>query len=387
MRKPYQVLVLPFTITDNKLYVYIFKRSNGNWWQFIAGGGEDEESIAETAIRELLEETGVQINSELIELQTVTSIPVSAFTNKGITYDENINIIPEYSFAVNISNQSIILSTEHNDYKLLPIDEAITLLRYDGNKTALYELSKLFDSGRLLHQKYDQVHPGTEWVFNNNVAQVFHNMLSRSIPELEMMRNLVTMYGERYVKPNSTILDLGCSCGDSLYPFIKKFGNANKYVGIDCSEPMLKQAELFYSEEVKNNIVSFQLMDLEKTFPDVEACLVLSVLTMQFLSEKHRIECLKKAYYALIPGGAIILVEKIKGETKEEDSVLTELYYKFKNIQGYSWQEIERKRMSLQNNLRPFTIKHNIELLYEVGFNKVYGFWRCLNFAAWIAIK
>ena len=54
MRKPYQVLVLPFTITDNKLYVYIFKRSNGNWWQFIAGGGEDEESIAETAIRELL---------------------------------------------------------------------------------------------------------------------------------------------------------------------------------------------------------------------------------------------------------------------------------------------------------------------------------------------
>lgn len=387
MRNPYQVLVLPFSLVENELYVYVFKRSNGGWWQFISGGGEDEESIAETAIREMEEETGIQIENELIELQTITSIPVSAFKDKLVYFEKNVYVIPEYSFAVNIGQSPITLSNEHTGFRFVKVEEAYKLLRYDSNKTALFELEQLFITGRLWERRFDRVKPGADWVFNNGVAQVFHNMLRRSIPELEMMRNLVTMYGDKYIQPGGTILDLGCSCGDSLLPFIKRHGSANRYIGVDRSESMLAQAESFYAQEIEDGIVQFLLMDLEETFPKTAACLVLSVLTMQFLSEEHRKRCLKQSFDTLLPGGALLLVEKIRGDTSKEDSILTELYYEFKNIQGYSWQEIERKRMSLQNNMKPATMRQNVEMLHDAGFEQVSCFWRCLNFAAWIAIK
>lgn len=387
MRRPYQVLVLPFHIVDNELLAYVFQRSNGGWWQFISGGGEDEESIAETAIRELAEETGIHLDSPLIELQSVSSIPVSAFAAKDIFFPENIYVIPEYAFAVDIGQAAITLSSEHTGFRCVTMDEANALLNYDSNRTALYELVRLFESGRLWQRHYDRVYPRADWSFNNDIAQVFHNMLRRSIPELEMMRNLVTMYGERYIQPGGTILDMGCSCGDSLLPFVKKHGAANRYVGVDRSEVMLAQAKQFFAKEIETGVVKFLLLDLEQIFPQIEACVILSVLTMQFLSIEHRERCLRHAYTALAPGGALLLVEKILGETPVEDEVLTDLYYEFKNIQGYSWQAIERKKMSLQNNMKPVTIKRNVEMLYEAGFEQVNCFWRCLNFAAWVAVK
>lgn len=387
MRRPYQVLVLPFRIKDNELLAYVFQRSNGGWWQFISGGGEDEESIAETAIRELTEETGIHPDAPLIELQSMASIPVSAFAAKGTFFQEDIYVIPEYAFAVNIGQAAITLSSEHTGFRCVTVKEANKLLNYDSNRTALYELVRLFKAGWLWQRHYDCVCPGADWSFNNDVAQVFHNMLRRSIPELEMMRNLVTMYGERYIQPGGTILDMGCSCGDSLLPFVKKHGTANRYVGIDRSEAMLAQAKQFFAKEIETGMVRFLLLDLEHTFPQIEACLMLSVLTMQFLPIEHRERCLRQAHTALVPGGALLLVEKIRGETPAEDEILTDLYYEFKNIQGYSWQAIERKKISLQNNMKPATIKRNVEMLYEAGFEQVNCFWRCLNFAAWVAVK
>lgn len=387
MRRPYQVLALPFCIVDNELLVYVFQRSNGGWWQFISGGGEDEESIAETAIRELAEETGIRLDTPLIELQSVASIPVSAFAAKGTFFSKNIYVIPEYTFAVDIGQAVISLSSEHTNFRCVTVEEANVLLKYDSNRTALYELVQLFKAGQLRQRHYDRVHPGEDWSFNNDTAQVFHNMLRRSIPELEMMRNLVTMFGERYIQPGGTILDMGCSCGDSLLPFVKKFGTANRYVGVDRSEAMLMQAKQFFAKEIEAGMVRFLLLDLEHTFPQIEACLMLSVLTMQFLPIEHRKRCLQRAYTALAPGGALLLVEKIRGETPVEDELLTDLYYEFKNIQGYSWQTIERKKISLQNKMKPATMKYNVEMLYEAGFEQVNCFWRCLNFAAWIAVK
>ena len=205
MRNPYQILLIPFSLFKKELYVYIFKRSNGGWWQFVSGGGEDEESIAETVLRELEEETGIRIDGELIELQAIASIPVSAFNDKFIHFKNDTYVIPEYSFAVNIEQSLIQLSNEHSSFRFVKAKDAYKLLRYDSNKTALFELEQLFINGKLWERHYDCVKPRTDWVFNNGVAQVFHNMLKRSIPELDMMRNLVTMYGSKYIQPGGTI--------------------------------------------------------------------------------------------------------------------------------------------------------------------------------------
>lgn len=82
---------------------------------------------------------------------------------------------------------------------------------------------------------------GKKWAFDEDVVKCFPDMLKRSIPAYESMRNLVFSIGRNYVKKNTHICDIGCSDGQAIEPFIKYFGMNNYYDLLDVSEPMLKK--------------------------------------------------------------------------------------------------------------------------------------------------
>ncbi len=110
-----------------------------NIWQFIAGGGESSESPIEAAKRETFEETGIS-ESVFYQLHTVTLIPRNCF--KEHANKKGLYVIPEYSFAFEIKERKINLSHEHLDYLIVDYDTAQKYLRYDGNKTSLWELDQ-----------------------------------------------------------------------------------------------------------------------------------------------------------------------------------------------------------------------------------------------------
>ena len=60
-------------------------------------------------------------------------------------------------------------------------------------------------------------------------------------------------------------------------------------------------------------------------------------------------------------------------------------YFSYEN--GYSAEEIERKRLSLEGVLVPVTARMNEDLLRSAGFDQVDCFWRWANFAGWLAIR
>ena len=93
-----------------------------------------------------------------------------------------------------------------------------------------------------LEERPDQLAPaeGERWQFDRDVTDVFENMLARSIPQYGTMRDLVFDLGATLVQPRTAIIDIGCSKGDALEPFVRRFGRANHYIGVDLSEPMLK---------------------------------------------------------------------------------------------------------------------------------------------------
>jgi len=142
MRSPYQVLVLPFhQSADGTWQFCLFQRKDSGAWQGIAGGGEAEESSLQTAQREAYEEAGIPIETEMISLTSIGSVPAEAI---GRNYWGNELVsIPEYAFGVEVSSPQMSISHEHQQYIWLPYEEARRQLTWESNKIALWELNQL----------------------------------------------------------------------------------------------------------------------------------------------------------------------------------------------------------------------------------------------------
>ena len=141
-RAPYNVLVLPYYIYENNVEYCIFKRADMNIWQFIAGGGEDDEEPRTAAIRESLEEASISPNSNYRQLVSMGYVSVENFSEKvRQTWGEK-SVIPVFTFSVNLDKKDIVISDEHTEFKWCSYTKARERLRFDLDKTALYELNE-----------------------------------------------------------------------------------------------------------------------------------------------------------------------------------------------------------------------------------------------------
>lgn len=141
MRQPYEVLVFPFKKEEGRYIFAIFHRRRLKVWQGIAGGGEEGETILETAKRESNEEANISPNSEYLKLDSMCTIPVKFVTGE-YTWGKDVYTVTEYAFGVDATGQDIKLSDEHNEFKWVTYEEAIEYLKWDSNRNALWELNE-----------------------------------------------------------------------------------------------------------------------------------------------------------------------------------------------------------------------------------------------------
>jgi dATP pyrophosphohydrolase len=141
-RAPFQVLVYPYRrIHDGGFEYALLKRADAGYWQAVAGGGEDDETPLEAAKREAYEEAGIPTNLDFLQLDTIEPVPVIEFRDSYL-WGDHVYVIPQYCFGVLVKDSHIVLSREHTEWKWLMYEEAHDLVKYDGNKTALWELDK-----------------------------------------------------------------------------------------------------------------------------------------------------------------------------------------------------------------------------------------------------
>ena len=161
-----------------------------------------------------------------------------------------------------------------------------------------------------IQERLDEFVPpeGERWQFDRNVTDVFENMLARSIPEYGMMRTLVFELGAMLVQPDTSIVDLGCSKGDALAPFVRRFGAANRYIGAELSETMLDAARHRFAALIDQGIVDIRRLDLRTEYPREMASLTLAVLTIQFTPIEYRQRIMHRIAERTVTGGGIILV-------------------------------------------------------------------------------
>jgi tRNA (cmo5U34)-methyltransferase len=233
----------------------------------------------------------------------------------------------------------------------------------------------------------DCVVPSGAWTFDAEVAACFPDMLRRSIPDLDRMRELVLRVGRRFVRPGTDIVDLGCSRGDMIVPFWREFGATNRYVLLDNSPAMTEAARAELAGPIQTGLVEVRDFDLRRGYPTAKASLTLAVLTLQFIPVEYRPRILREAWRTTVPGGALILVEKTIEANAEADDLLVSLYLAEKAAAGYNAAAIEAKRRALENVLVPLTPAGNVELLRAAGYAFIVPFWRSLQFAGWVAVR
>lgn len=230
---------------------------------------------------------------------------------------------------------------------------------------------------------------GKKWVFDEEVAQCFANMLARSIPGYEQMRELTLAIGDKYLREKgvSIVTDIGCSNGLDIQPFIDKYGARIHTFLIDSSQAMIDEARKRFSGWVECDAMKLYCSDVTKQYPPAVADVTLCILALQFTPIEERQQLLKKIYDHTQKGGALILVEKVQGENASMDDMLTACYYAHKRNCGYTDQQIAEKRESLRGVLVNLKPAWNEQLLKEAGFTDVQMFWRHLNFCGWVAVK
>lgn len=224
------------------------------------------------------------------------------------------------------------------------------------------------------------------WTFDAEVARCFEDMLARSVPGLDAMRRVVFEVGERFVRPQTTIVDLGASRGAALVPFVERFAATCRFVAVERSRPMVEELMRTFAGKP----VRIWSMDLRDAYPapaDGRVSLTLAVLTLQFVPVTERPRLLRDVYRSTCPGGALIVVEKVLAADARVDEMLVDVYHARKVANGYTRAEVEAKRRSLEGVLVPLSAPWNEELLREAGFESVECVWRELNFAAWIAAR
>ena len=155
-KAPFQVLVIPWRRTP-RFEVAVLHRGDSDVWQFVSGGGEDGESVTAAAAREALEEIGA--SSPVLALDSTCSVPASWFA-AWQSWPAKVIVIPEHAFAVEATD--VVLSSEHRAVRWLGITAAMSLLTFDSNKTALWELhERMFPARRAPTRAYDTSHaPG-----------------------------------------------------------------------------------------------------------------------------------------------------------------------------------------------------------------------------------
>jgi tRNA (cmo5U34)-methyltransferase len=236
--------------------------------------------------------------------------------------------------------------------------------------------------------------PSGPWAFDDSVTAVFDDMLQRSIPQYDVMRATVQVLARDFVHSDKLVIDLGASSGEGIGPLVEQErdqdpGSRAHFVAIECSPAMLTVLRHRFASPPDADMVTVMDHDLRGGLPDLDrqASLVLSVLTLQFVPMEYRQQVLRSAYEALAPGGAMILVEKVLGSSASIDTQFVGHYLDNKMSNGYTAEEVDRKRLSLEGVLVPVTARWNEEMLHHAGFSAIDCFWRWLNFAGWLALK
>ena len=226
-----------------------------------------------------------------------------------------------------------------------------------------------------------------DWTFDEKVAEVFPDMIQRSVPGYSNIISMIGMLTERFAQPDSTLYDLGCSLGAATLSMRRNMKQENCHIiAIDNSPAMVERCRRHidaFRSDVPVNVIEADIRDIEIR----QASVVVLNFTLQFLEPDDRQLLLNKIYQGLLPNGVLVLSEKFSFPDQTIGELLFDMHHDFKRANGYSELEISQKRSMLENVMLTDTVDTHKSRLDQAGFQHAEVWFQCFNFGSLIAIK
>lgn len=226
-----------------------------------------------------------------------------------------------------------------------------------------------------------------DFAFDDNVADVFPDMIRRSVPGYETVVSLLGVLAKQYALVDTNVYDLGCSLGAATLSIHRQTRTMGlTHICVDNSEAMLKRCRSRLKRHMADADFHIVCEDIEKT-EIKNASLVVVNFTLQFLTSESRLALLEKIYQGLLPGGILVLSEKLIFEHADENKLQIDWHHTFKSANGYSDLEISQKRAAIENVMIPDSLEVHQQRLHKAGFDSSYQWFQAFNFGSLVALK
>jgi tRNA (cmo5U34)-methyltransferase len=226
-----------------------------------------------------------------------------------------------------------------------------------------------------------------DFAFDERVASVFPDMIRRSVPGYSEIIALLGLFAEQYAQADSQLYDLGCSLGAATLSLRRRIQQPGcRIIAVDNSESMVERCRENIEHDLESTPVELHCADIRNVAIKNASVVVLN-FTLQFLPDTERLALLQKIYHGLLPGGVLILSEKLRFDDEERQHFQEQLHLAFKRANGYSQLEISQKRAALEEVLIPDTLEQHRQRLGEAGFSQIEPWFQAFNFASIAAVK
>lgn len=229
--------------------------------------------------------------------------------------------------------------------------------------------------------------PIPDFAFDDRVAEVFPDMIRRSVPGYATVIGMLGLLAEHLVQPHSYCYDLGCSLGAATLSMRRRIAVPGaRIIAVDNSAAMVERCREYIDADASPVPVEIHCRDIREVSIE-RASLVVLNFTLQFIPPPERQALIDRICAALVPGGALVLSEKLVFAEEREQRFQEGMHLAFKRANGYSDLEISQKRAALEKVLAPDTVDQHLNRMKRAGFRRTHPWFQCFNFASLIAFK
>jgi tRNA (cmo5U34)-methyltransferase len=239
---------------------------------------------------------------------------------------------------------------------------------------------------RLFHEKNQDSVNWVDFAFDEQVVKVFPDMISRSVPRYWEVNQQTALWAKKFYQKGSNIYDLGASLGAVSWEVAQQLlPESPSIIAIEQSSAMVEQFRRNLKENPMSNIEIWEQDVCQARLEN--ASVIICNYTLQFVCPSLREKLLLRMYEALRPNGVLLLAEKIAMDSPEIEQEIQKLHQAWKQEQGYSLNEVQKKSRAIANVMPVDEISVHQERLRSIGFSSVTQWSQQYNFMALVAQK